>query len=654
MMTSTEDVLIVEMGAGNETIGILVHVDVVHEGDITEWKTPPFEGRADSAYIRGRGAVDDKGPVMMSLYAMKAVRELGAPLRKRVRLIVGSCEETVWTDMEHYLQEFDAPDYGFSPDGEFPIYYAEKGYCDVELVFSEPGVAEIVDITAGDSPNTIPSRAIIETKAGRKSYRGKAAHSSTPALGRNAIELLCKDMNNQSGGTRYYFAKFTQDFLSDDSFGGKLGFDDDNFSFSGDVSGLDRETITTAVPTILEKKNGKIVMNLNIRQAYGVTKERIEEMLRDKAREYRYDFIIRDCMDGIKVEPSLLFLRHMRKAARDYGCDDSLRVAAGTSYAKSMKNFVSWGPEFPHEESGAHTENEKLSIDSMMTATGMYALFLASAVADDAPGVGVVRADTAATEIGGEAIDDPKSYTGIEKALHILDCFTKKPYAFSARDIAKITGFNRTTVYRDISILETHGLLIRDSHNRYSLGPQTYVMGNIYLTNGDDREHTLRILKEIERETGESVGLARREGDKVMSIYAVENHSSLKMNDRPGTYYPMNKGTYGKCLMAFREPSVTREELESQTFEQTGPNTLTEPSDILAEYKHIRAQGFALSVEETFAYVIGVGVPLRGTDGEIRNVVAVSFFKTERYLEDIEKIKRVLFRYRPELEKYIR
>lgn len=75
---------------------------------------------------------------MISLYVLRAIKELGIPLKKKICLIVGSCEEGIWTDMEHFKEQFPAPDHGFTPDGAFPIYNVEKGYADICLTFSEP------------------------------------------------------------------------------------------------------------------------------------------------------------------------------------------------------------------------------------------------------------------------------------------------------------------------------------------------------------------------------------------------------------------------------------------------------------------------------------------------------------------------------------
>ena len=66
------------------------------------WNTDPFEGVIADGRITGRGVLDDKGPVIAALYAMKALKDSGAELKRRIRLIVGTDEETGSTDMERY------------------------------------------------------------------------------------------------------------------------------------------------------------------------------------------------------------------------------------------------------------------------------------------------------------------------------------------------------------------------------------------------------------------------------------------------------------------------------------------------------------------------------------------------------------------------
>ena len=83
----------IEFGKGEKLVGIIGHLDVVPSGD--GWETPPFNATIKSNKIYGRGAIDDKGPVISSLYAMKAIKD-NIEVNSRVRLILGINEERDW------------------------------------------------------------------------------------------------------------------------------------------------------------------------------------------------------------------------------------------------------------------------------------------------------------------------------------------------------------------------------------------------------------------------------------------------------------------------------------------------------------------------------------------------------------------------------
>lgn len=107
-------------------LDILAHLDVVPAGEgwtVTDAYTPVIAG----GKIYGRGASDDKGPAIAALYAMRAVRELGLPLTKNVRLVLGSDEECGSSDLDYYYEREPEAPLTFSPDADFPVINVEKG-----------------------------------------------------------------------------------------------------------------------------------------------------------------------------------------------------------------------------------------------------------------------------------------------------------------------------------------------------------------------------------------------------------------------------------------------------------------------------------------------------------------------------------------------
>ena len=116
-----------EFGQGDEVLGIFAHLDVVPAG--SGWDTDPYEPVIKDGKLYARGSSDDKGPTMACYYALKIIKELELPVSKRVRFIVGTDEESGWGDMDYYFAHngLKDPDFGFSPDAEFPIINGEKG-----------------------------------------------------------------------------------------------------------------------------------------------------------------------------------------------------------------------------------------------------------------------------------------------------------------------------------------------------------------------------------------------------------------------------------------------------------------------------------------------------------------------------------------------
>lgn len=362
----------IEIGEGRETIGMLAHVDVVDPGDLEKWPNDPYDMVVtEDGFAHGRGIVDDKGPVILSLYVLKSMLEENFPFKRKIRLIVGTSEEDVWTDMENYVKEFGMPDFGFSPDGDFPIYNIEKGYCDLHMVFHERGrTGEITEAEAGVSPNSVPSRAVLRLKDEEAQvFSGRAVHSSEPQNGDNAILKLARAASERG----FLFGRFILDMFPD-QFASGLGLDDGTDKYNGIYVSR-----TVSCPTVMRKTDEGIFLNVNIRSRYGVDKKWIDEAFARHAQEYDYTYVFHEFTAPMMVDPRLPFMQEMMSVYRRYDPSGDFLVAGGASYAASMKNFVSFGPIFPGEISPAHIEDERTKVDSMMRAAELYTVYLAQA-----------------------------------------------------------------------------------------------------------------------------------------------------------------------------------------------------------------------------------------------------------------------------------
>lgn len=111
---------------GEDALHILGHLDVVAPGE--GWTvTEPYSPKLVDGLLYGRGTDDDKGPVVASLLAMKAVKDLGIPLKANCRLIMGTNEESGSGDIAWYFARHPFAPATFSPDSGFPVVNTEKG-----------------------------------------------------------------------------------------------------------------------------------------------------------------------------------------------------------------------------------------------------------------------------------------------------------------------------------------------------------------------------------------------------------------------------------------------------------------------------------------------------------------------------------------------
>lgn len=149
-----------EYGEGPQMVAVLGHLDVVPEGD--GWDRDPYSGDCDGTNVYGRGTMDDKGPTTAALYALKALKDSGVPLKRRIRILFGTNEETGSADMKHYLEKGgEIPVCGFTPDGEYPVINGEKGIINVTFSkkYTQSGPVVLKSLKGGSAFNVVPALA---------------------------------------------------------------------------------------------------------------------------------------------------------------------------------------------------------------------------------------------------------------------------------------------------------------------------------------------------------------------------------------------------------------------------------------------------------------------------------------------------------------
>jgi DNA-binding IclR family transcriptional regulator len=206
--------------------------------------------------------------------------------------------------------------------------------------------------------------------------------------------------------------------------------------------------------------------------------------------------------------------------------------------------------------------------------------------------------------IGGTSAGGKGSGVGVlDKAVVILSFLSEGGPATLA-EVVGGTGLARPTAYRLLSALEAHHLVARVG-GRYALGVRLLGWGK-RAVGLDLAEAAGPALAALADETGESVQLYVREGDRRVCVAAVERTGRGLRDTVPvGAVLPLDLGSGGKVLLAWAE------DVDGSFIEAS-------------ELERVRSRGWAESVAEREAGVASVSAPVFGPGGELRAAVCAS------------------------------
>lgn len=390
----------IEWGEGDEILGILGHLDVVPEGD--GWEHPPFAGDEEGDFIYGRGTTDDKGPMVASLYAMKALKESGHIPDKRVRLIIGLDEETNWKGIEYYFQKEERPTIGFTPDGEFPVINGEKGILFFSLAKKlNPPKGEglyLKSLKGGNAPNMVPesARAVVNHKdrdfyntirekakkfneeTGYKiklkgigkaleiTTSGISAHGAHPELGKNAVTILMDFLGkfNFHDESLNEFLDFYNNYIGYDFYGEKIGC-----NLEDEISGKLVLNVGTA-----EMEKEAVTLGINVRYPVTAKEKDFFEPIDSILNEYNLGIIKHMHQPPIYFDEDNYLVKTLLDVYRDNTGDiksKPLTIGGGT-YARATANIVAFGGAFPGDEDRMHQKDERIAKESLLLMTKIY------------------------------------------------------------------------------------------------------------------------------------------------------------------------------------------------------------------------------------------------------------------------------------------
>lgn len=378
-----------EYGSKAEMVGVLGHLDVVPAGD--GWTTDPFGAEIKDGVLYGRGVLDDKGPVIGAIFALKAIRDLQLPLRRRIRVLFGTDEENGSSCMQYYNEHGgEQPALGFTPDADYPLIYCEKGTTNAVLggKVQDKGRIRVLSFQGGTAANIVtPSctlvaegalqvqttpgvHAVYENGRTTVTAAGKGAHGSIPALGENAaVKLLGAVHENDFGGDFQKLSDFILQMLGDDTRGKRLGIFDH-----------DEETGDTTVNLGIVQYDGEqMKLTLDIRHPKTTDVKNVKDKVVQAAQKFGLPVQKLWQVPLLYVPKTSPLVQTLLSVYRQETGDQSEPMAiGGGTYAKCFANTVGFGPVFPGEEDVIHQPDEHVKIEKLMRACRITAAAMAA------------------------------------------------------------------------------------------------------------------------------------------------------------------------------------------------------------------------------------------------------------------------------------
>lgn len=381
-------------GKKEEELAILGHLDVVPEG--TGWHYEPYQAVYKDGYVIGRGSQDNKGPALVALYTLRAMRDLGIQTEHTLRVMWGGNEETGMEDIPHFLENHRPPRETLVCDCVFPLCYGEKGNLTADLA-AEISDERLVAFEGGVAANVIPDKAYVLIKENLSTVKdrlsgqdveiseaenglvrveaaGVAGHSSSPETGRSAIQKLAGVLANAGlfTGTTQNLLVFLEKAFED--YEGKgLGID-----FVDELN-----TNTTHIGGMIHMDGRRLVQNINVRYAILYDQDRLRNRLETTAK--KNGFVLEnyknmapryDSLDDPVVQ---LLVDNVRTIGNENAKPFTM---GGGTHARKMPHALPYGPGSMENYlakspfGSPHGADEALKVDSILKAIRVYAVAL--------------------------------------------------------------------------------------------------------------------------------------------------------------------------------------------------------------------------------------------------------------------------------------
>ncbi|MEI7027059.1 IclR family transcriptional regulator [Paenibacillus sp. y28] len=218
-----------------------------------------------------------------------------------------------------------------------------------------------------------------------------------------------------------------------------------------------------------------------------------------------------------------------------------------------------------------------------------------------------------------EAVRSVESVESVERALEILDCFSRSAQELSVSDLAERLKLPESAISPLLSTLRSKHYIERDTRtDRYQLGSRLYDLGHVYAAGMDLRKLALPFMRTLNSKTSEAVSLNIVDRGERVCIEKLESLYPACSLVQAGERSSLCRGASGNVLLAFMPEEEARQIIRQEDMASE------QQAALLEALRRIRSNGYSMTVGHRMKGVIGFSAPVFGAAEQLAAGLSIS------------------------------
>ncbi len=205
----------------------------------------------------------------------------------------------------------------------------------------------------------------------------------------------------------------------------------------------------------------------------------------------------------------------------------------------------------------------------------------------------------------------------VDRAIRILELLAREGEG-GVTQIAAELGVHKSTAFRLVSALEGGDLVERnaESGKKYRLGVGILRLAGATTARLDVVQEARALARDLAHHLEETVNIAVLDEDAALYLDQLTGRSVPPSHNWVGQRIPLHATSNGKVLLSGLSPEQVRKAVGRRLRAYT-PATVTSLATLLDQVEHVRADGYAVVVDELEIGLTAVAAPLRNAHGDV-------------------------------------